>query len=483
MNMEGLIVTPGFIDTHSHSDIKILEEPLLEPKICQGITTELLGQDGIAMAPLPIEHIESWRKNISGLDGESDLIDWTYENSDTYLKSISRKGTCSNIAYLVPHGNVRLEAMGMSGEKASKEQVEKMKGILEREMKCGAVGFSTGLIYIPCTYAETSEVKELCEVVKKYDGVFVVHQRSEGDEILESLDEVIDIAKDTKVKLHISHFKLCGKEKESQMESVLKKLDDAKKEGVQISFDQYPYTAGSTTLSVLLPPWVHIGGSDKMLDRLKDPNIIKQIEVDVKNGIKGWDNFIDFAGYEGIYITNVNSEKNKEYIGKNILQISEIKGIEPLQVVIDIIREEENKVSMIDYFGLESHIKTFIQRPEQNFCTDGILHGQMHPRTYGAFPKAIRKYVKEEKLISIEEAIYKMTAKPAEVFGLNDRGKLEVGMAADIVAIDFEQIEDVSTYLNPKQLPKGIEMVMVNGEIVINGSDKNITLSGKVLRK
>lgn len=477
------IVCPGFIDTHSHSDLKILDNPYNEIKIRQGITTEILGQDGISMAPLPVKYISSWRKNLAGLDGESDSIDWTYETTDNYLRLMEKNGVGLNEAYLVPHGNVRMEAMGLEGRAASEEEIEKMCSILRREMKAGAFGLSTGLIYIPCAYSKTNELVQLCKVVAEYDGVFVVHQRSEADTILESMKEVIDIGRQSGVKIHFSHFKVCGKNNWKYIDEVIKLLEQAEAEGIKISFDQYPYAAGSTMLGVILPPWAHDGGTDKLLERLRDQKQRDKMIKDIKEGIPGWDNFIDFAGLDQIFVTSVKTKENEALIGKNLVEIGNIKGKDPYNAVFDLLYEEENAVGMVDFYGLEEHVIKFMKRKEQNVCTDGLLAGKPHPRVYGAFPKILGKYVRELKALSVEEAVNKMTGKAAEAFSIKDRGTLETGKFADIVITDLEKVRDKGTFVDPMQYPEGIDYVLINGNIVVENGNYNKIIAGKVIRR
>ena len=259
IDAQGLIVVPGFIDTHSHSDLQVLVNPHIEPKIRQGITTELLGQDGISMAPLPKEYISPWRKNLAGLDGDSDEINWNYENTAGYLSLMEKTGASLNESYLVPHGNIRMEAMGLDNRQPTVAELSKMCDITRREMETGAFGLSTGLIYMPCAYAESAELIALCKVVAEYEGTFVVHQRSEADTILASMEEVINIGRISGVKVHFSHFKVCGRNNWRFIDQMMELLDKAKGEGIRVSFDQYPYVAGSTMLGVILPPWVHDG--------------------------------------------------------------------------------------------------------------------------------------------------------------------------------------------------------------------------------
>ena len=482
IDAKGRVICPGFIDTHSHSDLVILVNPYNEVKIRQGITTEVLGQDGISMAPLPQEHISSWRKNLAGLDGESDEIDWKYETTENYLKMMDYNGVGLNETYLVPHGNVRMEAMGLEDRPATKEEIQKMCEITERELKAGAIGLSTGLIYIPCAYSLTEEIIEMCKVVAKYDGVFVVHQRSEADTILTSMEEIIEIGKQSGVKVHFSHFKVCGKANWKYIPQVKELLEKAEKEGIRVSFDQYPYAAGSTMLGVVLPPWAHSGGTDKLIERLSDENERAKMKKDIANGIEGWDNFIEFAGIDQIFVTSVKTEKNKDTIGKSLLEIGKMRGKDPLDATFDLLKEEENAVGMVDFYGLEEHIIGFMKRDEQNVCTDGLLAGKPHPRAYGSFPKILGRYVRELNVLTIEEAVYKMTKKAATSFSIKDRGELKEGYFADIVIFDKDTVSGCDDFINSMQYPTGIDYVIINGNCVVEEGKYNKIKAGKVLK-
>lgn len=478
----GKIVAPGFIDTHSHSDLKVLVEPFIEPKLRQGITTEVLGQDGISMAPLPKEYVSSWRKNLAGLDGDSDELSWDWENTDNYLNLIAKTGTGPNQLYLVPHGNIRMEAMGLEARPATKEELAKMRDITRREMEAGAAGLSTGLIYIPCAYSLTEELIEICKVAAEFDRPLVIHQRSEADTMIESMEEVITIAKESGVKIHFSHFKICGKNNWHLIKDIVALLDRCKAEGIEISYDQYPYVAGSTMLGVIIPPWAHAGGTDKLVERLGNPADRERMKHDIINGIPGWDNFIDFAGFEGIYVTSVKTKANEDCIGKNLLEIAELRGKDKFDAVFDLLREEENAVGMYDYYGKDEHVVTFMTREESNICTDGLLAGKPHPRVYGSFPRVIGKFVREMKAMPLEEAIYKMTHKPAKTFKIDNRGLLKEGYFADVVIFDENTTIDKGTFIDPIQDPEGISHVIVNGEVLIDNYEKKEILAGKVIR-
>jgi N-acyl-D-amino-acid deacylase len=483
IDAEGLIVAPGFLDTHSHSDLEVMLNPYVEAKIRQGVTTELLGQDGISMAPLPSRYISPWRKNLAGLDGESDALGWDYETTDAYLQALEQKGVGLNESYLVPHGNIRMEAMGLGNRAPTAEELDRMRAITRREMETGAFGLSTGLIYMPCAYADTSELIELCKVVAELDGAFVVHQRSEADSILISMEEVIEIGRKSGVKIHFSHFKVCGRKNWSLIDKVLDLLDKAAAEGIRTSFDQYPYIAGSTMLSVILPPWAHDGGTDRLMDRLQNRSLRERMIRDIEQGIPGWDNFVDFAGVDQIFVTSVKTEANRDLIGKSLAEIGELRGVAPLDAAFDLLLAEENAVSMVDFYGLEEHVVRCLTRPEQNVCTDGLLGGRPHPRVYGSFPRVLGKYVREENALTLEDAIRKMTAKPAEVFGFKRRGFLKVGNFADIVVFNPETIIDKGTFVDPVQSPEGINHVLINGRVVLSAGKLAPELAGKVLRK
>lgn len=479
----GLVTAPGFIDAHSHSDLQILTEPKVMPKIMQGITTEVFGQDGISMAPLPEQYISPWRKNLSGLDGESDAINWHYITTKGYFSEIDQAGPGVNLCYLAPHGNIRMEAMGLQNKKPTPAELQKMCDIVSREMDAGAIGLSTGLIYMPCAYSDTDELTQLCRVVAERDGIFVVHQRSESDAVLQAMDEILEIGRRSGVRVHFSHLKVCGKDNWGKIGTALQKLDDAKAAGLRVSFDQYPYVAGSTMLGVILPPWAHDGGTNELLERLRDKALREKMIRDIKRNDGTWDNFIGFAGLDNIYITNVKTEANSDAVGKNLLELGQLRDKDPYEAVLDLLLEEENAVSMFDYYGLEEHIRQFMLRPEMCVCTDGLLtKGKPHPRVYGTFPRILGKYVREEGWLSLEEAVCKMTYQPARTFAIKNRGLLKEGYWADVVIFDPDKIIDKATFWEPVQYSAGIEYVIVNGKICVEHGRHTEERNGRVLR-
>lgn len=469
IDLKGLALCPGFIDTHSHSDLVLLEDGMIWQKLRQGITTEVLGQDGISMAPLPLQYVSQWRKNIAGLEGTSDVVQWDYRDTRRYLSRLEQAGVGPNVCYLVPHGNVRMEAMGLGERAATETELQEMCNILQRELDNGGFGLSTGLIYPPCTYADMRELNALCSVAACNKVPLVIHQRSEADAILESMQEVLQLSRETGVHIHFSHFKICGKYNDPKYPQVVDLLDSAAREGLRVTFDQYPYVAGSTMLSAILPPWAHAGGTEELLKRLADPQIRLRMFEDIHTTPSCWDNFIAFAGVDGISITNVQTEANRYAIGKTLVQLGEIRKTDPVTAALDLILEEENGVSMVDFYGLEEHVKGFMLRPEMNVCTDGLMHGTPHPRTFGAFPRVLGKYSRDERLMPLEEAIRKMTLQPATTFGITKRGRIAEGWHSDIVVFNPDTVIDTATYTAPAQYPRGIELVMVNGCIVYEG--------------
>lgn len=479
----GLVVSPGFIDTHSHSDLRVLVEPEVLPKVMQGITTEILGQDGVSMAPLPTRYIDTWRKNLAGLDGDSDDIKWDYVDTEHYLDMIEEVSPGINEGYLLPHGNVRMEAMGLEDRLATPDELELMCEITERELDAGAFGLSTGLIYLPCAYAPTEELVELCRVVARHEGVFVTHQRSEADVIIESMHEIVRIGMESGVRTHFSHFKVCGKKNWGYVDDMLAILDKAKADGLQLSFDQYPYVAGSTMMGACLPPWVYDGGTDKALARLADAQMRERMVRDIKNGITGWDNFIDFAGFDNIYCTSVKTPANADAVGLSLVELAEKRGIDPYDALFDLLLQEENAVGMVDFYGLEDHLRLFMARPEMNACTDGLLGGRPHPRVYGAFPRILGKYVREERVMSLEEGVNRLTKRAADHYGIKNRGVLEPGNYADVCVFDPDRIIDKGTFTDPVQYPEGINHVLVNGVVAVRDGEPTHERNGMVLRK
>jgi N-acyl-D-amino-acid deacylase len=474
IDAEGHAVAPGFIDTHSHSDLMLIAEPEAKQKTMQGITTEVVGQDGLGEAPVSDDTLDGWRKYLSGLNGDPE-IDWSWRSFGEYLDALDEAKTSINVATLVGHGNLRLLTMGMENRSPTLSEIAKMKAILSDSLKAGGFGLSTGLIYPPCVYAETAELADLCRVTADHGGIFVVHLRNEGDRLLESIDEVASIGKDSEVRVHVSHFKSSDEKNWGKVEDALAKIEAYRSEGIEFTVDQYPYIAGSTFLSSLLPVSAHEGGTDRMLARLRDPEERKRMKAQIVES-RGLD-----WGWKNILVTSVKTEGNKPHEGLNLGEIARRRGEETLEALFNVILEEDNAVTMVSFNMSEEDVRTIMKSSFQMVCTDGIVLGKPHPRAYGAFPRILGRYVKEG-VILLEDAIRKMTSLPAQTLGIRDRGLLKQGMHADITIFDPDKVIDKGTYQDPIQFPEGIEYVIVNGAITVENGVHTGRRAGKVLR-
>ncbi len=474
IDADGLAVAPGFIDVHSHSDLMLIAEPEAKPKIMQGITTEIVGQDGLGEAPIRSDLEEDWRRYLSGLNGDPE-ISWDWESFSEYLTRLEEARPATNVASLVGHGNLRLLTMGMEDRRPTDEELREMRGLLEEALKEGALGLSTGLIYPPCSYSDLEELTSLCQLLHEHGGIFVVHMRDEGDRLVEALHEVVTIGRRSRAPLNISHLKSSGKRNWGRMEEVLQRIEAAREEGIDITFDQYPYTAGSTFLSSLLPGWAHEGGPSEMLERIRDEASRKRIleEMARPRGVE-WD---------GILISSVKTQGNRPLEGKRLIEAASERGISPQELALKLIEEEENAVGMILFSMSESDVETAIKSPLGMICTDGLVLGRPHPRAYGSFPRVLGRYVRERGILRLEEAVRKMTSLPAQRFGLMDRGLLRPGMAADITIFDPKSIIDNGTFEDPRRFPEGIRYVIVNGSLAVEDGAYTEARDGRVLRR
>jgi N-acyl-D-amino-acid deacylase len=465
----GLHVAPGFIDTHSHSDLRVLAEPDLPMKVQQGITLDVLGQDGISVAPVRDEDVAQVRKQLAGLLGDPDLPrDW--RSVADYLALLDR-GAGLNLAYLVPHGAVRAGAMGLSARRASADELERMRALVTQAMDEGALGMSTGLIYPPCCYGDTDELVTLCGAVAQKGGVFVVHMRSESDHILEAVDEMIAVGTKSGVHVHLSHFKIAGRDNWPKVEKMLDKVRAAQASGVRITADQYPYVAGSTMFGAILPPWAHDGGTEEALARLGSRDERQRMRAAIERpGPSQWDNFWQWTGPEGIVISDVPSGRRPDVVGKTVAEAAAATGAEPLEFAFDLLRLERMGVSMISFSQSEEVVERILREPYVNLCTDGLLGGRPHPRAYGAYPRLLGRYVRERGVLTLEEAVRRMTAQAAAAMHLADRGRIAVGAVADLVLFDAARVIDRATFADPRQAPVGIMHVIVAGvPVVVDG--------------
>lgn len=470
-----LVVSPGFIDTHSHSDLMLIAEPEARQKIMQGVTTEVIGQDGLGEAPVRDDLVDDWRRYLSGLNGDPE-IEWGWRGFGEYLDAIESAMPSINVVALIGHGNLRLVTMGMENRDPTATELAEMKEVLSQSMREGASGLSTGLIYPPCVYADTEELTELCRVVSTHGGVFVVHMRNEGDRLLESIEEVESIGMESGVPVHISHFKASGERNWGKVVEALNALEEAREEGVDMTVDQYPYVAGSTFLSSLLPTWMHEGGVEKMLERLRDSDVREKVAEEMRGSGRGSD-----WGWGNVLVTSVKTDGNRGFEGKTLEEIARARGRTPLEALFDLILEEDNAVTMVSFSMSEDDVRTIMRSHLQMVCTDGIVLGKPHPRAYGSFPRVVGRYVREG-VLGLEQAVRKTTSMPAQRFNLHERGILRPGMCADIAIFDPKTIVDTATYDDPIQFPEGIEYVIVNGEITVEGGEHAGVQAGKILR-
>jgi N-acyl-D-amino-acid deacylase len=481
IDADGLHVAPGFIDTHSHSDLRVLVEPDLPMKVMQGITLDVLGQDGISVAPVRDDDVGAVRKQLAGLLGDPDIArDW--RSVADYLALLDR-GAGLNLAYLVPHGAVRAGAMGLGARKPDGGELERMCGLVARAMDEGALGLSTGLIYPPCCYADTDELVALCRVVAQKNGVFVVHMRSESDYIVDALDEMIDVGRRSGVHVHISHFKIAGRDNWSHVGAMLDRVRAAQASGVRMTADQYPYVAGSTMFGAILPPWAHDGGSEETLKRLASPEERARMRAAMeKGGPNDWDSFWQWTGPSGIVIADVPSGRRPEVMGKSVAEAAETAGKDALEFAFDLLSSERMGVSMISFSQSEDVVARVMKEPYVNVCTDGLLGGRPHPRAYGTYPRILGRYVREQKVLSLEEAVRKMTSQAADAMHLLGRGRIAPGQAGDLVLFDASTVIDRATFADPLQLSAGIEHVVVAGVPVVENGQPTGARPGRAVR-
>jgi len=476
----GKFVCPGFVDGHSHSDLIILDNPTADQKIMQGITTENMGLDGMSVAPILKKDIPGWRRHLAGLAGNPD-IDWGWESFADYLDAIDTCQVATNVCSYVGLGTIRLMVMGMDGREATPDEIEQMKRITAAAMEQGARGISAGLIYPPSQYQSLAEIVEIAKVVRRYDGIFDVHMRSEADGIVGAIEEVLEIGRQSTIPVLITHFKIRGKNNWGKAAALLKMLDDARAEGVDVTVAQYPYTAGSTILHAVIPPWYHTKGPDHLIDMLRDNR--EPIKKDIRERMD-WENFSAIVGWDKIFVTSVVTEANKPFEGKHIAEIAAERGItDPADAACDLLVEENLAVGMVNFGLSEGDVVEIMKSPTVSIITDGLLGGTMpHPRTYGTCPRILGRYVREQEVMSWEEAVRKMTSLPAQKLRLKKKGLLMEQFDADIVVFDPEAIVDTSTYEEPRTFPDGIDWVIVNGKIVVANGTHTGTRAGKTIR-
>ena len=471
IDASGLVVCPGFIDLHTHSDVMMLANPRHQVKVMQGVTTDLLGLDGLSYAPLSADNLRMMQRYLAGLNGNPDIA-WDWSSVGEFLARFDRK-VAINVAYLVPHNALRLETMGFVDRSATAEEMAGMQALMAQGMREGAVGFSTGLDYFPCRYANEEELVKICETVAEFDGVSVWHVRKNDLGLIESIKEVLRIAEKTGVKTHFSHFSVSYPTRQGTSAEMLSLVDEARAKGIDVTFDSYPYIAQSTLLLVFLPRWAHEGGPEAILERLEQAETREKICAEIRDLNVPWDKVV---------LTCVPSEKNGIYVGKTILEAAQMAGREVVQFACDLLQEEELAVGHLSLLGNEEDLQRIMKHPCHMSGSDGILVGERpNPRAWGTFPRYIARYSRELVVLNLEEVVRHLTSAPAQRLDLNDRGLIKEGLAADLVIFNPETIADKATFEAPRQYPVGIDYVLVNGAVVVEKGKHTGVLNGRVL--
>ncbi len=485
VDAKGKVVAPGFIDMLGQSETTILVDPRLPSKIYQGITTEITGEGGSA-APLNDSIIANDRPAYAHYKVTPD-----WRTFRQYFARLEKQGMGINLASYVGATQVRRVVLGDADVQPKPDQLEKMKALVHDAMVDGAVGVSTSLEYAPAPYAKTEEIIALASEASKFGGIYATHMRSEGDDVLQSIDETIRIGREAHIPVEIWHFKVAGKANFGRMPELIARVNKARAEGYDIAADTYAYTAWGNSMSAFIPPWAHDGGDAKLIERLKDPAMRARIRKEMETPSKEWDNEWDeITGPQDIMISGVQNPELKKLQGRRLSEIAKEWNKDPLDALFDLLIEDKAFTECAVFGMSEPDVALALQQPwvsidndSSGTSPDGVLGEEHpHPRAYGTFPRILRKYVREEKKLTLEDAIRKFSALPAQRMRLTDRGVLKQGMWADVVVFDPETVRDLATFDDPNRLSDGMEYVLVNGVPVIENGKMTGVLPGKVLR-
>lgn len=474
-----LVVAPGFIDVHTHSDITLLVNPKAESAVRQGITTSIFPNCGTGTAPAVGEALKDVEERLNqyGL-----RVQWT--SVGEFFSYLEKQLPSVNVVPMVAHGTVRMAVLGYEKRKPNSNELDKMKEHVEDAMKSGTRGLCSGLRYVPGGYAETDELVELCKVVKKYNGIYTSHIRSEGDngDWFHAINEAIAIGERAGVPVQISHLKALGKSVWGKSQEALGLIEQAKARGVNVACDQYPYEASSSTLLILFPQWASDGGIDSLFQRLADATVRKRVQADFEKTLEMR------GGPEKMTVSRFTPDPSLQ--GKTLLEVAEKMKMRSFETADHLLQAAHGQVSMIYHVMDVSDMRRIMRRPYVMVGSDGyalapygpLAVGNNHPRNYGCFPRVLARFVREERLLTLEEAIRKMTSLSATTFGLMDRGQLRPGLAADIVVFDPLRVQDVATFEEPQRYPIGINYAIVNGKVVIDKGEHSGARPGKILR-
>jgi dihydroorotase/N-acyl-D-amino-acid deacylase len=481
----GMIVSPGFIDMLGQSETYLLIDPRAMSKVMMGVTTEVTGE-GESVAPMNERLI---KEQEDFLRRYKLTIDW--QTLGEYFRRLDKQGAGVNLATFVGATQLREYVVGYDNRPPTAAELERMKGLVADAMKDGALGLSTSLQYVPARFAKTDEIVELAKVAKQYGGIYITHQRSEANALDESLAEVFEISRRAQIPVEIWHLKTAYKKNWGRMPEVLAKIKRARASGLDITADIYPYIAASTSLSACLPPWVLEGGTEAMLKRLGDMRIRQHLKEEIVTDSKDWENiYLGSGGASGVLIGSVVNRDLESLQGKRLSQVAEEQGKEPLDALFDLIVADHGQTGAIYFMMSEDDLRAAMRSPFVSFCTDsgaraqdGPLAGaKSHPRGWGSYPRILGRYVRDERLLTLEQAIHKMTGMPAARVGLRERGRLRDGMFADITIFDPRTVIDRATFESPNQHPDGIKYVIVNGQISVDDGKRTPALAGRALR-
>ncbi|MER6288098.1 N-acyl-D-amino-acid deacylase family protein [Streptomyces sviceus] len=482
LDAEGLVLSPGFIDMHAHSDLALLRDPDHSAKAAQGVTLEVLGQDGLSYAPVDDRTLEEVRRAIAGWNGYGDDIDFDWRSVGEYLDRLDR-GIAVNAAYLIPQGTLRALVVGWEDREATAQELGRMRRLVAEGMEQGALGMSSGLTYTPGMYAEDAELTELCRVVAEYGGYYCPHHRSYGAGALEAYEEMVALAREAGCALHLAHATMNFGVNKGRAPELLALLDEALASGADISLDTYPYTPGATTLAALLPSWASEGGPEAVLKRLADDDTAERIrhhmEVVGADGCHGvpveWDT---------IEISGVGDTALADLVGRTVAESARLRGESPWTTARGLLLADRLAPSILQHVGHEENVRTIMRHPVHTGGSDGILQGaKPHPRAYGTFPRYLGTYVRELGVLSLEECVAHLTSRPASRLRLPDRGLVKEGYRADLVLFDPQTVAPGSTFDDPRRLPTGIPHVLVDGRFVIEDGRRTDVLAGRAVRR
>jgi N-acyl-D-amino-acid deacylase len=478
IDASGLMLCPGFIDMHAHTALEPFRDPRLEPKVAQGFTTEVINPDGLAPAPVSEGGREELRAYLRPLEGPGPQT-WTWSRFSEYLETLEEARPATTLVPSIGHNSVRELVMGAADRRPNPEELRAMRKEVRLGLEAGARTFSFGLIYLPGVFSKTEELVELAREAAPFGAPLVPHVRTEAGGVLRAVGEMIEVSRRSDAPLHLSHLKVIGNPE--LVEPLLALIDEASAD-VDITFDQYPYGAGSTVLSSLLPPWAHAGGPSDTLRRLDDPGQRETVARDVERGLPDWDNSYGACGPENIVIIH-SPPAQAEVVGKSLAEIGEERGCDPFVAALDLLKESKLDVAMINHYATEEMVRAVFRHPLQLVGSDGIFGDRPHPRLYGTAARALGRYALEEKLIPTDEAVARLTSRAADRIGLADRGRIREGLRADLVLLDPERFIDTATYDDPKQIPAGVERVIVAGRTVWAGTGHTGELPGGVVRE